>query len=445
MKPFQILSAFVYALLFSLTANAFQAPARQDGSADAPQATRRIVNDLDRVVLPGNVHPLATPEHRIWRTDGKLPMERIILVLKRRPGADTEMDALIAQQHDPSSPLFHHWLSPEEFEQRFGISDDDVAAVEGWLQSYGFSIDQVTPGRGSINFSGDADRVERAFQTEIDEFMVDGKVYHGNSTNLSIPRALAEIVHGVFSLHDFPSHPAIGRSVAAHPKEGFANYMVNGSRGIVPGDFATIYHVRPLYSSNIDGTGQTIAIVGESNINVNDVRIFRSNFGLSAKDPVVTINGSDPGVVAVDEGEADLDVEWSGAVARNATINLVVTASTNATWGYVLSSQYIVSKKIAPIVSLSYGQCETAEAGLSSPVSGVSRVKFFYNLWSQAVTQGMTVFVAAGDAGAAGCGRSGDKTGSGRGVLAECSTPYNVCVGGTQLNDTQNPAPLPKV
>jgi subtilase family serine protease len=160
---------------------------------------------------------------------------------------------------------------------------------------------------------------------------------------------------------------------------------------------------------------------------------------------VVTINGSDPGVVAVDEGEADLDVEWSGAVARNATINLVVTASTNATWGYVLSSQYIVSKKIAPIVSLSYGQCETAEAGLSSPVSGVSRVKFFYNLWSQAVTQGMTVFVAAGDAGAAGCGRSGDKTGSGRGVLAECSTPYNVCVGGTQLNDTQNPAPLPKV
>src|ERR1017187_9346402 len=101
MKPFQILSAFVYALLFSLTANAFQAPARQDGSADAPQATRRIVNDLDRVVLPGNVHPLATPEHRIWRTDGKLPMERIILVLKRRPGADTKMDALIAQ-------LYHH-------------------------------------------------------------------------------------------------------------------------------------------------------------------------------------------------------------------------------------------------------------------------------------------------------------------------------------------------
>jgi subtilase family serine protease len=239
-------------------------------------------------------------------------------------------------------------------------------------------------------------------------------------------------------LHDFLTRPAIEGSLAARAMGVRPNDTLNGSRAIVPGDFATIYNVKPLYNNNINGTGQTIAIVGRSNININDVRLFRSEFGLPAKDPVILPAGTtakDTG--GGDELEADLDVEWSGAVARNATIDFVVINSTNSTDGAVLSAQYIVTNKIAPIMSMSFGECESFNG--YSPVAGETPLQFFYNLWGQAVTHGMTVFVSAGDSGAAGCDPPLSTEGTSRAVSAFCSTPYNVCVGGSEFDDTSNP------
>jgi pseudomonalisin len=404
--------------------------------------SHQVVDDGDRVVLPGNVHRLAISANRIGRSSANLPMEQIILVLKRRPGGDEELDKLISNQHDPTSPLFHQWLSPEEFGRRFGISDSDLDSIIEWLQSYGFRIDEVAPGRGSINFSGNAGQVERAFQTEINDYELEGKIHHGNGKGLTIPRALADVVHGVFSLHDFPNRSAIGRAFDQKKDQVVPDFIVGqGVRAMVPGDFATIYNVKPLYNNGIDGAGLTIAVASQSNININDVRKFRSTFGLPARDPVITVvNKNDPGVTDA-EFETDLDVEWSGAVAKNATINLVVTKSTIATYGYVLSSQYIVTNKVAPIVSLSFGECENTEAieAAPPPIAG-SRPQFFYGLWSQAVAQGLTVVAASADSGAAGCDGQNDTVGThGLGVITECSTPYNVCVGGTEFNDTSNP------
>src|SRR5205823_3389803 len=168
--------------------------------------------------------------------------------------------------------------------------------------------------------------------------------------------------------------------------------------GLGPGDFATIYNSKPLIAAGNDGTGQTIAVVGETNINVVDVQSFRQMFGLSANfdSTNVILNGEDPGITSTgEEGEADLDVEWSGATAPGATVRFVVSASTPASAGIDLSALYIIEHNLAAVMSESCGQCE---AGL-----GAAGNAFYNTLWEQAAAQGITVILSSGDGGSAGC------------------------------------------
>jgi pseudomonalisin len=201
-----------------------------------------------------------------------------------------------------------------------------------------------------------------------------------------------------------------------------------------PGDFSIIYDATPLYGRTpaIDGTGQTVAVVARSNINHADPTSFRNFFQLPPKSPTYILNGPDPGLVGGNLGgevtEADLDVQWAGAIAYNATVDMVISKSTMTTDGVDLSAQYIVDHNLAPIMTTSFGQCEqNLDTGNA----------FYANLWAQAVSQGITPFVSSGDSGAAGCESGGDRTGTVRAVNGLCSPPNAVCVGGSQ--DTGNP------
>ncbi len=215
-------------------------------------------------------------------------------------------------------------------------------------------MEEVTAGRRSIIFSGTAAQVQAAFHTEIRTYNIRGQVHHANATDPEIPVALAQVVGGVVSLHDFHSEPM--HASARKPSPEFTS---GGSHYLAPADFATIYDLAPLYQQSINGNGQSIAIVGRSNIKIADVRQFRTAFGLPANDPQIIVNGADPGIVSSgEETEADLDVEWSGAVARNATIKFVVSKSTNSSDGVDLSAQYIVNHNLAPVMSTSFGLCE---------------------------------------------------------------------------------------
>jgi subtilase family serine protease len=169
---------------------------------------QRVVNDGDRVVLPGNVHPLARPEFDAGRTDGSLPEQRIILALAMGPEKKAALERLLVEQQDPGSPNFHDWLTPEEFGARFGATPDEIGLVTGWLQSHGFAIDKVGKGRAWINFTGTVADVEATFRTEIRDYVVAGDVHHANAADPSVPRALADLVVGVVSLHDFRPEPA---------------------------------------------------------------------------------------------------------------------------------------------------------------------------------------------------------------------------------------------
>ena len=387
---------------------------------------QRAIDDADRVTLHGNTHPLARAEFDRGSADAAMPMDNMVLLLSVRPDAQAQLQQLLADQQNPQSPQYQKWLTPEEFGLRFGPTDQDIADVSGWLQKFGFRIDQVANGRMWINFSGDVQKVERAFQTNIRQYEVNGEMHHANATDPTIPRALAGLVQGLVSLNDFPKHP---QSTVNQLPPDFTQGA--GTHFMAPADFATIYDVNPLYSASpaIDGTGQTIAIVGRTDIKLADVQFFRSFFGLPAKNPVFIHTGADPGDLGGnEEAEADLDVEWSGAVAKNATIDFVISKSTATTDGVDLSAQFIVNNNLAKVMSTSFGLCEAS--------LGATGNNFWNTLWQQAAAQGITAFVSSGDSGAAGCDLSTSATATkGIAVSGLSSTPNNVAVGGTEFNE----------
>ena len=392
---------------------------------------RGPIDDQARVTREGNLHPMARREFDSGRVAPEMPMERMVLLLQPDTAQQRALDELVAAQHDPESPLYQQWLTPEEFGARFGVSESDTEQVKAWLESHGLAVESVAEGRLSIVFSGTAAALESAFQTEMHSFDVDGEAHMANAGDPQIPAALAGVVAGVVSLHNFHSAPQHQRSrldsISPAFTSGTAHYLA-------PDDLATIYNFSSLYGASIDGTGQSIAVLGRTNIKLADVSAFQTRFGLPANPPVIVLNGRDPGIVSTgEEMEAALDVEWSGAVARKASIKFVLSASTATSDGIVLSSQYAVNKNVAPVISLSFGACEAA--------NGVSGTQFWNSLWQQAAAQGISVVVASGDSGAAGCSGASSATATGStGVNALCSSPYSTCVGGTQFSDTASPS-----
>ena len=385
---------------------------------------QRAINDADRVTLHGNTHALARAEFDRGSAPASMPMTNMIMLLSVRPDAETQLNQLLADQQNPQSPNYHKWLTPAEFGLRFGPTDQDIADATNWLRRSGFKIEEVGNGRMWINFSGNVQKVERAFQTNIRMFEVNGKMHHANATDPSIPRAFTGLVQGIVSMNNFEKHP--NSTVTQLPPDFNAG---NGQHFLAPGDFSIIYNVFPLYTQApaIDGTGQTIAIVGRTDINLADVQFFRSFFGLPVNDPIFIHNGADPGNVGgSEETEADLDVEWAGAIAKNATIDFVISQTTS-TDGVDLSAQYIVNNNLAPVMSTSFGACEFALPATENA--------FWNTLWTQAASQGITSFVSAGDSGAAGCDASNAVSGTSQGINGVASTPNNIAVGGTEFNE----------
>jgi hypothetical protein len=399
------------------------------------------VDESQRLILRGNTHPLARKEFDRGAAPAGQPMERMILVLERSAEQESALKSLLDDQQTKTSPSYRQWLTPEQFGKQFGASDSDLETVKAWLQSHGFEVGGASKGRTAIEFSGTAGQVKEAFHTAIHKYVVNGAEHWANSSDPSVPSALAPVVKGVLSLHNFPRrHQSTIHGSPAQAQQGALSPLFTYTQGkstyygLGPADFAAIYNVLPLWNTGIDGTGQTIAIVGETNIHVTDIEHFRSIFGLPANDPQIIVNGPDPGVNG-DEPEAVLDVSWSGAVAKNATIDLVVSASSEASLGVDLSALYIVDNNLAPVMSESYGECEATLGNAGNA---------FYNaLWQQAAAEGITVVISAGDGGSAGCDDfdSSDAAFSGLAVSGFASTPYNVAVGGTDFDQTALTAP----
>jgi hypothetical protein len=453
---------------------------------DAPPAVRidaRIVDridDLRLAPLQGSTYPLARSTSDRGQVAPNLAMGDLFLVLRRAPEVQAAFDQFVTSQYDPKSPNFHQWLTADQIGERFGPAASDIQTLATWLSSHGFTVDEVSRDRVSIRFSGTAAQVQNTFHTEIHDLDVKGIPHIANRSDIQIPLALAPVVVGVRGLHNFFPHPLhrIGNRVtrnrqtgnwqrvsASNPDVALSNRLTTAAsirpkplfgttdaygdviEDVAPFDFATIYNVLPLWqqSTAIDGTGQKIAIAGTSNIVPADVAAFRTAFGLptgaAANTPTVIITNSDPGTCPTfadscsgDLVENTLDVEWAGAVAKGASILLVTSsAPTVSTDPLYLSESYIVQNNTAPIMNVSYGACEVA--------LGTAGNAQYNSLWQTAAAEGISVIVAAGDAGSSQCDQGFDASYGvpygaqfGRTVSGIASTPYNTAVGGTDFN-----------
>jgi subtilase family serine protease len=393
--------------------------------AQTPDRIAGTVDNSRRAALTGSVHPLAKPAYDRGRVDAAMSLPRIVLAFRPSAAQQADLDALLAQQQDRSSPNYHRWLTPEEFGSRFGLSQTDLAKVVAWLQGEGLAVVQIARSRTWVAFGGSAAQVAAAFQTELHRYDVNGEAHYANASAPSLPDAFAGLVAGIRGLDDFRPAP---RALA---KSNFTS-SISGGHFIVPDDFATLYDLKPLYSAGVDGTGQKVAVMGQTDVAVNgsgtltDIQTFRSLSGLPANNPqIVLVSGSkDPGMLASDIDEANLDLEWAGAVARNATI--VYVNSTDV----FNSLQYAVDQNLAPVISISYGGCEAVESG------GVTMLQ---SLGQQANAQGITIVAATGDDGAADCD-SGMIATQGLAVDIPASLPSVTAVGGTEFNDCASPA-----
>lgn len=394
------------------------------GQVVIPQAriTERIV-ESELVTLHGNTHPLARQQFERGEAPSNLPLERMLLVFSRSNEQQTNLDALIEKLHDPNSQYFHQWLNPEQFGERFGVSEADLTAVTSWLESHGFQVDSVPKGRTILEFSGTASQVEEAFHTRIHKYNVDGEDHWANASDPQIPKALSPVVAGVATLHNFVKQSQIRRTTENEIPQFTSS---QGIHYLSPADFAVIYNVSPLYQAGINGSGRSIAVVARSNINVSDINQFRSLLGLPSNPPQIILNGVNPGLTGA-EDEAVLDVSWAGAAAPGATIKLVVTRSTNTSDGVDLSAAYIVNNNLADVMTESFGSCEAQRTS--------SEATMFASIAAQAAAQGITYLVSSGDEGSAGCDSASSATATGPvSVNILASNPYVIAVGGTQFN-----------
>jgi hypothetical protein len=397
------------------------------------------ISETKLVTLAGNTRPEATAANDRGPVDDSFPMEHLWLQLRRSPEREQALESYIDQLSDRHSPNFHHWLTAKQVGERYGLAQEDLATITGWLESHGFTVDLVYPSRVVIEFSGTAGQVREAFHTEIHNLEVDGKKHIANMSDPQIPAALAPAIVGIVSLNDFMPRPMY------RPR---AAYTYSGCGGdcypVVPADLATIYNLNPLFAAGYSGQGQTIVVVEDTDVYnyPEDWDTFRSTFGLDSYSdgsfiqvhPTPGTGGTcdDPGVLADAEDEAILDAEWASAAAPSAAIELASCENTTANFGGFIAMQNIVSKggAVPAIVSISYGDSE--------PLLGTSANSYIKSLYQLAVAEGVSVFVSSGDGGAAMTDfvQQTNVAQYGINVSGFASTQYNVAVGGTDFGDT---------
>ncbi len=380
-----------------------------------PDRITKRVDDLQRFTLTGHVNPRANAANDRGPVDPTLQLPYVTLNFSQTAAQKADLKQFLAEQQNPKSANYHHWLTPEQYADRFGLSQNDLNAVKTWLQGEGLTVVKTARGRDWIAVSGTAAQMENAFQTQIHQYQANGVAHYANASEPSVPAAIGSVVTSIRGLTDFRMKPL---SVRPH----YNSQNLCGGNCLGPADLAAIYDITPAWNAGINGSGIKMAVAGQTDVYPADIQDFQSTFGLAPKLPAMLLvpGSADPGY-QVNSGylaEADLDLEWTNAVAPGASITYVFATDV------MNAIQYAIDEDLAPVVSSSYGDCEleTESAQLSA-----------FQMWAQqGNAEGITWFNASGDDGAADCD---DSQNPGLAVDAPGSVPEVTDVGGTEFNE----------
>ncbi|NYF77943.1 protease pro-enzyme activation domain-containing protein [Granulicella arctica] len=403
------------------------------------------INDGDRVLLANGIRPQLRLSKDLGAVLGSTPARHILMVLARSDARQQALTQYLGDVQNPASSSFHKWLTPAEYGSMFGASTDDIVTLSSWLQSKGFTVEKVSAAANLIQFSGNVAQMQKAFNTEIHALSVDGEQHMANTTSPEVPRAFSSAVTGLVGLDDFHPRPTLQKGPSAkfdpNTKTIRPDLTLFSSSGtpylyMNPADAATIYNVpnsllNPNYSgTTYDGTGVTVGVVGDSNVDLTPVSIYREDFlgetSANVNLPTVIIDGADPGING-DEVETFLDLEVLGGIAPKAKINYYASDDSDLSAGLFNAIERAVDDNTVSVLSISFGQCE---AGLGNATN-----QFLAEKYQQAAAQGITITVSSGDSGAAGCDSDASTTATqGLAVNGLSSTPYNISVGGTDYD-----------
>ena len=403
-----------------------------------------------------------SPEVLKLPTFGEAPSSQTLpLQIWLRPRNEARLHALLAQQQNPKSAQYHRWLTPEEYANGFGPSEEQFNKVSEWLTNAGFQVTGGSPAAGFIGVQGNILTISQAFNTRIQKLSADGAKF-GNLRDPELPAEYGSFVSnitGLDNLHDIK--PMIGKVTAPPTILSFRSLPNRSQSGqtlpmlatvqkddpdivlcgggacfgplLGPSDFYTFYDETPLSNAGITGT-DCIAIVGLSNVPTGangPIATFNNTFGLPQSNiTTVLTDGPDPGPRHdANESEALMDLEWSHAVAPNAATKLFIGTGANGGDPIVDALQGAVSNGSCPVISISFGECSRPASFYTSTIG---------NLISQAQSQGQTVFVSSGDQGAAGSVFGGNSCvpGTSRNVNELASNPLITSVGGTAFDSS---------
>lgn len=405
--------------------------AASGGSRNGSQDRIRYAIDSSQVAaIRGTAHPLAQSQFDRGRLSPEQQLGRVSLTFRLSAAQQADLQGLLREQQDRSSPNYHRWLTPEQYAGRFGMTQNDLAKIAAWLQSQGLNVDGISRNHNEISFSGSVGQVEYALKTELHNYSINGEEHFANATDVALPAAFSGEVLGVRGLNTFAPKPRVHKVLPRFTSN------LSGNHFVIPGDFATIYNIPSTINSAVPGTGQTIAVVGQTTISTTDIDAFRTAAGLPARTSTnftqTQVSGTGTAMsCAGDLTEADLDLEWSEGVATGATINYVYagigsggTSCTNRTSNVFDALLSAIDTKAAPIISISYGNCES---GL-----GNSFVLTVQQWAQQANAQGQTISGPAGDSGAADCD-TGNSATQGLQVDVPAAIPEVTGVGGSEF------------
>jgi uncharacterized protein (TIGR03437 family) len=384
-----------------------------------PRLIKGQIQDSRRAAMTGHVHPMATAENDAGAVDASEALPAVTLVFRQTPEQQAALDRLLIAQQDPSSKDYHRWLSPEEYADRFGASTDDIAKVTAWLEQHNLRVTAIGRGRTSVSFTGAAADVGSALQVSFHHYNVNGRRHFANTGEPSLPVALQAAIRSIHGLNDFHMQPK-----ALIRRQLDPNYTsASGTHYLGPDDLGTIYNIKGLWNAGYSGAGQKIVIAGQTQIDVTDIQSFRSKFQLPAGDPQVILvpNTKDPGTSSGDLGEADLDLEWAGAAAPQASLIYVYSNDV------MDAVQYAIDQNLAPVISVSYGLCE--------PLSLRSDMLTMQTWARQANAQGITWVNAAGDSGGADCLNGKSTSNAGLSVDSPADVPEVTGIGGTTFQE----------
>jgi pseudomonalisin len=445
-SPFRTLQAFlslpllVVLALLSVTAPAIaQSPVPQTDRI-APNADLRSTTRIS-----GHV-----PAWAVAANDaGPAPASgtlRLTFVLSRSAERQAAFAQLLADQQNPSSPSFHHWLTPQQIGALYGPTQNDLDALSAWLTGQGLQVREIAPSGLFLTAEAPVSTVANALAVNLRSFSLrdpasgQTSIHIATTSEPAIPSAFASVVSAIKGLSDAPVYAMHHTRLVTNGNGSAAAPQLTTSTGdhfITPNDFATLYGISASYQAGITGANQKVAIVGRSRVATSDITSFDTLTGLAANQPNVVVppTGTDPGVTNTsDQDEATLDVERVLGTAPGAQVDLVVSTTTANSDGIEIGAQYEVQTLRDPILSISFGACEAS--------AGSSGVTYWDSLFSQAAGEGISVFVSSGDAGVDGCEAVGTvpaatQTAS---INAICASSYATCVGGTEFADFADPS-----